>query len=58
MPRRPLKPRLSPGERSYLGKLAASRDTPSRSTSHDATRVKQAPVTLPAVSFLDKKDSA
>ena len=58
MPRRPLKPRLSPGERSYLGKLAASRDTPSRSTSHDATKVRQAPVTLPSVPFIDKEETA
>ena len=58
MARKPLKSRLTAGDRSYLCKLAASRETPSRSVSYDATRVKPAPVTLPRVPFLDKKDTA
>lgn len=49
--------RLSPGQRAYLsslGQSAASRG--SRSTTYDATRVKQRAVSLPVVPFLEEKE--
>ncbi len=53
------KHRLSHGARSYLKALGSTPSTRgSRSVSYEATRVKQRPVTLPAVPFLDDKESA
>lgn len=57
MARRPLKPRLNEGDRSYLGKICDP-TRGSRAALTGRASAKPRPVTLPHVKFLDDTEDA